>query len=73
MEEIKEKRPRGRPRKSVNTLNGIVDLEKASSEAFNTSRLKLGQIGSLALQRIRDDSERMKNKELKWPNCIMTY
>lgn len=68
MTEQTVKRPRGRPRK-----NQQVDLEKASSEGLAVSRLRMGEIGSLALQRIRDDSERMKNKELKWPNCIMTY
>ena len=68
MTEQTVKRPRGRPRK-----NQQVDLEKASSEGLAVSRLRMGEIGSLALQRIRDDSERMKNKELKWPSCIMTY
>lgn len=69
-DEVKIKRPRGRPRK--NTVEQD-DIFKANSEALAVSRLRLSEIGTSALQSIRDEAERAKVRELKWPMAISTF
>lgn len=69
-EVVQQKRPRGRPRKIQPTPETI---EKANSEGLSVSRLRLGEIGSTALQVIKDEAERAKVRELKWPLAIHTY
>lgn len=65
----KIKRPRGRPRK-----NPVVEtIEKANSEALAVSRLRLGEIGSAALQEIKYAEERAKAVEVRWPMCLVTF
>lgn len=49
-------------------------LQKAMSDASaGLSRLRLSEIGTTALQKIRDDTKRMQNLEIKWPTCINTW
>lgn len=63
------KPPRGRPRK----VQPTEELNKANSEALAVSRLRLSEIGSAALSEIKDEAERAKVRELKWPMCIHTF
>ena len=72
-DEVIAKRPRGRPRKNPITDSPLTDINKANSEALAVSRLKLGQVGTAALQSIKDEAERAKVRELRWPTCIHTY
>lgn len=60
-------RKRGRPRK-----NPVV-VEKAGNSNVSTSRLRMSEMGTLALSQIRVDAESMAPRELKWPNCVRTF
>lgn len=59
------KRGRGRPRKQV--------VEKVGNSNVSTSRLRMSEMGTLALSQIRADADNMAPRELKWPNCVKTY
>lgn len=69
-EVVQQRRPRGRPRKNQPTSE---EIQKANNEGLAVSRLRLGEIGSTALQVIKDEAERAKVRELKWPLAIHTY
>lgn len=71
-DDIKPKRPRGRPRKSP-VDSELSDINKASSEALAVSRLRLSEIGSAALKQIQDEAERAKVQEVRWPRCVHTF
>lgn len=58
-------RKRGRPRKNP--------IEKAGNSNVSTSRLRMSEMGTLALSQIHLDSESMAPRELKWPHCVKTY
>lgn len=47
-------------------------IAKASNEAAAVGRLRMGEMGTIALSKIRADSENMKVLELRWPQFIDT-
>lgn len=48
------------------------DIQKASSQELAVSRMRMGEMGSLALSQIQVDSDRMKAEEVRWPQLIGT-
>lgn len=48
------------------------NISKASNETDSVSRLRMSEMGTVALSEIRADSERMKAIELQWPNFLST-
>lgn len=49
-----------------------VNVQKATSEQLNVSRLRMSEQGTFALAKVQVDSERMKAEEIRWPNLIST-
>ena len=47
-------------------------VTKASNETTSVSHLRMSEMGTIALSQIRNDSEKMKAIELKWPNFLAT-
>lgn len=52
--------------------NKNTQVNKATSENLAASRLRMGEMGTLALSQIQVDSERMKSEEVRWPFLIGT-
>lgn len=52
--------------------NRNVVLNKAASEEVAASRLRMREMGTIALSKVQLDSERMKAEELRWPHFIGT-
>lgn len=57
-------------RRKVNVAKA--NIVKASNETDSVSRLRMTEMGTLALSQIRADSEVMKAIELQWPNFLAT-
>lgn len=51
---------------------GSRSVTKATSEGESVSRLRMGEMGSLAMSQITEDSSKMMEVELRWPNMIST-
>ena len=54
-------------RKKSNT-----NVTKATSEQLKVSRMRMGEMGTIAYSKIQVDSEKMKSEEIRWPNLIGT-
>lgn len=52
--------------------NKSVQVQKASSENLAVSRMRMGEMGTIALSKVQIDSERMKAEEVRWPQLIGT-
>lgn len=48
-------------------------IEKATNTNMSTSRLKLGEIGSVALDIFKIITDRLAPIELRWPNLVNTF
>lgn len=51
---------------------GSRSVTKATSESESVSRLRMGEMGSLAMSQITEDYSKMMEVELRWPNMIST-
>lgn len=51
---------------------GSASISKASSEGESVSRLRVGEMGTLAMSQITEDSSKMMEVELRWPQMIST-
>lgn len=49
-----------------------IQVTKATSENLAASRLRMSEMGTIALSKIQVDSERMKAEETRWPQLIGT-
>lgn len=47
-------------------------IQKASSENLAVSRMRMSEMGTVALSKVQVDSERMKAEETRWPYLIGT-
>lgn len=64
---------RPRRQKKYKAINkASKDINKAGNEILPVSRIRTGEMGTLALSQIRADSERMRVEELRWPQFIST-
>lgn len=60
-------------KKTSGTANAVnLTIQKAANEKDSVSRLRMGEMGTVALSQIRADAENMKVIELRWPNFIAT-
>lgn len=55
-------RKKGRPQR----------IQKATSESMAVSRMRMQEMGTIALSKVQMDSERMKADEIRWPYLIGT-
>lgn len=47
-------------------------VKKATSENLAVSRMRMSEMGTVALSQVQKDSERMKTEEIRWPQLIGT-
>lgn len=48
------------------------NIQKATSENLAVSRMRMSEMGTVALSKVQIDSERMKAEETRWPQLIGT-